>query len=100
GAEHDEAPQRDRCAHHAASRLRAEPAGAETCRGDLRLAQDGGTAAPDPPPGAAAGRLDVGLPARGLEPVADSQFALAAALNARTGNAPTRPPGRPRRTQA
>ena len=59
GAEHDQPPLGDRRPHDAAPRPRAEPTGAQTDRGGVRLDRGGGAAAPRPAPRQGAGRLAV-----------------------------------------
>ena len=73
GAEQHQPAQRHRRAHDAARRLRGQPEEAQARRGSLRLDEDGGAAAQDALPGTGAGRLDVHLRGRRLQPGADAQ---------------------------
>jgi hypothetical protein len=69
------APLGDRWPDHAPSRLLSQPAGPQANRGSLRLDQDGGRPAQDPPPRHRAGRLDVHADRRGLQSGASAQAA-------------------------
>ena len=61
-------PLSDRWPDHAPSRLPGQPAGAQADRGSLRLDQDHGRLAQDPPPRYRPGRLDVHANRRGRQP--------------------------------
>src|SRR5262249_638315 len=81
GAEHDAPSQRNRRPDHPTPRLRAEPASAQAGRGDLRLAEDGGTPPPDTPPRTGSGRLEVRLRPGHVQLAADSKSHGGACVN-------------------
>ncbi len=73
GAEHHPPAQCDRCAHDPPSGLRGQPARAQAGGRDLRLDEDRRAVPQDPAPRSAAGRLDVQVRYRRLQPGTDQE---------------------------